>query len=564
MRSLVGLPPIEDESQGAETTTEDSLTATTSLIDDEDFFKEETTQRKVWQQPWPKIAIVALPLGSLCLIAMFVLSTLGGIQLAEVEEGTEETAAAQGNRKTDTVQQQEQEIARLKTSNALGNQASILDSQPTRRTEIRPAAQPIQSRVSDPSQIKRPNPPTEPVNPDSPNIPTPRIRPVAVARAPVTPTPRQPVARSIPKTVSSAAPVVRAQPTPAAPVITQLTIDPFTQSETLAAIGSYGQVNAAINASFEATETTEILEAIDTANSDLIPILVNEIGSQQSASAEEIVNAVERGRPFPRVMEISAYEKIDDMDVEGDNVEAVNSDSFEVAQADSYNAGVRFIMRNQLPTPAPQETVIMPGIKAAGSVITPVAWAQDIQSTVGSIGLTEDLVSNGSVIMPAGTQLTVALSEISESGMMSLTVTAIILPERGYEHMQIPPHAITIQGAGGQVLMARDVSGVGHELRRLNRNQAMLGALGTVGSILNRPTSAINTVGVGGSASSTTYSSPNIIGAVLEGSANTMIAQRSAQNQQRVAELQQRLSVWVLEQGTNIELFINQPVVIGE
>ena len=93
-----------------------------------------------------------------------------------------------------------------------------------------------------------------------------------------------------------------------------------------------------------------------------------------------------------------------------------------------------------------------------------------MQSTAGSIQLDEDLISNGSIIMPAGTLLIVELAQMSSSGMMQLTVTSIILPHEGYEHMQIPPEAISIQGAGGEVLMAQDVSGVDDELRRLERS----------------------------------------------------------------------------------------------
>ena len=42
-----------------------------------------------------------------------------------------------------------------------------------------------------------------------------------------------------------------------------------------------------------------------------------------------------------------------------------------------------------------------------------------------------------------------------------------------------------------------------------------------------------------------------------------MISQRTARNQQRAEELRQRPSVWVLEEGTDIEIFINQAVAIG-
>ena len=164
--------------------------------------------------------------------------------------------------------------------------------------------------------------------------------------------------------------------------------------------------------------------------------------------------------------------------------------------------------------------------------------------------------------MPAGTQLIVDLKEMSASGMMALEVTSIVLPESGFEHMQIPASAISVQGADGQVLMAKEISGTDDEIGRLDLNQAFLGALGQVGAILNRPNSSISTVSTGGAASSTDYGSPNILGAILEGGASSIINQRAERNRTKVEALEDRPLVWVLENGTDVEVFISQRVAL--
>ena len=599
MRNLVGLEPIEDSPQEADIEDKNSDPYQDSLVDENDFSEEEedlATKRKPWQRGLPKLAIVATPLGGVCLLVMIVLSSVTGMKLADKNDATGEVAVIESTDEAEIQQQQEAEIARLKTSNALGNQASILDSQPTRQTEIRPTAQPDSTRQVERVQQPAPAVQPQPKAQTPAQQPAPRTRPVAISRAPVTPAPRQSVQSTSTAPIPVSVPVNRSQPQ-AQIFAEQTPVDPFTQWQKLAAVGSYGQVSDSISSVERPDELAEV------STETTIPVLVGNVGTQRNIQSNETDIATEDGPPLPSVRQDDYFDEeaiAVESDYETQNKaftiqslgieatapraqkvsywttqgEATDPDQFEtaqvteIAQQDSYEAGASYIMRNAQPIPEPQftrrETTLLPGLNAAGQVITPVAWAQDIQSTAGSIELTEDLISNGSVIMPAGTQLTVALDEMSASGMMRLTVTSIILPEAGYEHMQIPTAAITIQGAGGQVLMAKDISGVDGELRRIDRNQALLGALGTVGSILNRPSSSINTVGVGGASSSTTYSSPNILGAILEGSANTMIAQRAARNQQRAAALQQRPAVWVLEQGTEIEIFISEAVNIGE
>ena len=461
----------------------------------------------------------------------------------------EETEVVESVEPADTSAEQDQqaEIARLKTSNALGNQASVLENQPTRRTEIRPVAEQPSTRVSEPAEVQRPRPAVQPVGAQS--QPIARSRPVTVSSPPVMPRPvvSRPVAISNPPIVARPSQVIATPATPAAASQSiqqnQRPVDPFSEWQKLAALGSYGQVS-------NMPVVTDVAEPAMTSmpiSNEPIPVLVSN-NSSRSYTASSFQN-IEYSERSPIQSEVMARDELTGEALVADN---------------SYEAGVDFIMGNSDQPIEPQrETVVLPGIRASGQITMPIAWAEDMQSASGAIELTEDLVSGGGTIMPVGTQLIVALDQISESGMAGLSVTSIILPYAGYEDMQIPAEAISIQGSGGKVLMAKDVSGSDQELRRLDVGQAFLGALGTVGRVLNRPNNSSNSIGLTGSISSTDYGSPNILGAVLEGGANTIINQRTARSQQRAEALRERPSVWVLEEGTDIEIFINQAVAIG-
>ena len=161
----------------------------------------------------------------------------------------EETEVVESIEPADTSAEQDQqaEIARLKTSNALGNQASVLENQPTRRTEIRPVAEQPSTRVSEPAEVQRPRPAVQPVVAQS--QPIARSRPVTVSSPPVMPRPvvSRPVAISNPPIVARPSQVIATPATPAAASQSiqqnQRPVDPFAEWQKLAALGSYGQVS---------------------------------------------------------------------------------------------------------------------------------------------------------------------------------------------------------------------------------------------------------------------------------------------------------------------------------
>ena len=547
MRSLVGLSPVDDlVVKEVET---DTGTGTELLVDDGDFEEggeDAPTQRKLWEKPTAKIASVALPLGIICTIAGFILISLTSMKLSGKAEETEvvESIEPAG---TSAEQNQQAEIARLKTSNALGNQASVLENQPTRRTEIRPVAEQTPTRVSEPAEVQQPRRPVQPAVAQP--QPIARSRPIAVSSPPVVPRsvvsrPSQVIAPAPVAQLSRSQSVQQYQPVQQNQSIqqNQRPVDPFAEWQKLAALGSYGKLS-------NTPVVTEVADPVMTSmpiSVEPIPVLVSNKSSRSYGNSS--FQSAEYDARLSIQSEVIARDELTGEALVADN---------------SYEAGVDFIMGSSQPIEPPRETVVLPGVRASGQVVMPIAWAEDMQSTSGAVELTENLVSGSGTIMPAGTQLIVALDQISESGMASLVVTSIILPYAGYEHMQIPAEAISIQGSGGKALMAKDISGSDKELRRLDVGQAFLGALGTVGRVLNRPSNSSNSIGLTGSISSTDYGSPNILGAVLEGGANTMINQRTARNQQRAEELRERPSVWVLEEGTDIEIFINQAVAIG-
>ena len=319
-------------------------------------------------------------------------------------------------------------------------------------------------------------------------------------------------------------------------------VDPYDTWERLNGLGSYGRVNQE-----EFLIDTESLAFISSEENgplgkSYIPVVVSgSTNSIDDGRAAELAQSVELSATEPALS--VSYKEVDE----------------------TYDAGVEFIMQRSQPaqqTPSYRTTEILPGASAQGEFIVPMAWSEDLPGSSGAILLTNDLVSNDAVVMPAGTQLTVELANASSSGMVDLRITSIILPDDSYGDMQVPVSALTILSGDGNVLVAKEISGSQRELNRITRNQAVLGAIGQIGSVLNRPNSSSSAIGPAGAISSTDYGSGSILGAVLEGAANTMINQRAAQNQQLAENLQDRSTILVIEQGTGVEIFVNQRVVL--
>jgi Bacterial conjugation TrbI-like protein len=554
---------------------DDKTSSSGDLIDDSDFEEEGPTKRKLWQIGWVKMAVIGIPLGVIAFITAFILVNISSMKLSDKPVQVEPANDGKSPEDVAAIDQKE-EIAQLKTANALGNQASVLESQSDRQTEIRPQQtierQQVRAREADPKATQQPIRQAETVP-----VEAIRSRPVAVPRMPVEP--RMPAAPRFSQTPTppTVTRVVQAPPNVSNTAASQDSVDPFEAWQRLASLGSYGKMPAseAISSANSSTVSSNYSN-VQAPSNQPIPIMV----SRNTAEGESFLAAQADSseyRPLPKAMknngsttaQLQQVSNTTNYEVEGESsevfTEAGTSQNLEdvelFAEADqaAYQDGVSFIMGDR-PSVGALATEVLPGSSARGEVVSPVAWAADSGAMTGAIELTEDLVSDGSVIVSSGSQLIVEVRSMSETGMMDLAVTSIVLSESGYEDMRIPPSAIAIRGGNGNVLMAKDKSGVSSELNRIDRSNVLLGALGQVGAVLNRPNSQSSAANSGGVVSSTDYGSPNILGAVLEGGANAMIRERTTRNQARADELQDRPFVWVLESGTDVEIFVSERI----
>ena len=562
IKSLVGLnnePTNTDASGGSTIEVEGDGD---NLVEANAFEEEVHVPRKLWQIWWAKLLIVAIPLGVVAFVIGGILVGLTGGGKTSDESDTEVIGEAVEDPAELEARRTEEEIAELKTANALGNQASVLASQQP-QTEVRSRPQETGSPAE--SRVQENQAPPE----RQPDVPQTRVvaRPEAVRSRPVS-APRPVVQRPTP--IQRPTPMVAAAAPRPTPVQTSIIrtdtlpqpieppVDPYEAWERLNALGSYGRVSeenfsdANGNLALVSSETDLV------PGEPYIPVVVS-----NSGSTVPILTSLEKSNTY--IADSTEETMVLEVPAEAVEAEAVLPLVAQEEADDEYSSSVDFIMQGSQSL-STQESVraieILPGVSAQGEFIVPMAWSGDLPSSAGAIVLTSDLISDSTVVMPKGTQLTVELASSSSSGMVDLRITSIILPNDSYEEMQLPASAITIQSGDGSVLTAKEILGSQGERNRLTRNQALLGAIGQIGSVLNRPNSSSSAIGPTGAISSTDYGSGSIIGAVLEGSANAIINQRAQENQRLAESLEDRDSILVLEEGTSVEIFVNQRIVL--
>jgi hypothetical protein len=208
-----------------------------------------------------------------------------------------------------------------------------------------------------------------------------------------------------------------------------------------------------------------------------------------------------------------------------------------------------------------QVASILAGSQAAATLSTPVVWAQDLDNTQQpqrfGLQLIEPLLAaDGVIALPAGTQLVTQVDTISSSGLVQLSVIAVVRPSpSGNQVVPVPPGALLIQGTQGNPLMASQYNTEGDRLAGLDAGVALMGALSQVGEILNRPTSQTSTGSVFYSSSTTTNPAPNILGAALEGGFDALHEQVSERQEQQIEAILSRPHVWYIPAGQPVQVF---------
>ena len=213
------------------------------------------------------------------------------------------------------------------------------------------------------------------------------------------------------------------------------------------------------------------------------------------------------------------------------------------------------------------------GSSALAKVIVPMIWDEAGQSpTAGrfAVQLTEDVIgTDGAIALPSGTVLITQVENVTRGNrLVSQSVVALVYPDSAgrIQQVPIPPGYLIVRGIDNQPLIADSLFDRGSEIAKADILVGILGSLGRVGEIINRPAQETfsQQSGFFGSTAvkTTTSSEPNILAAALEGFF-TPTAQRLRERSDRNAqELLKRGNVAIVPAGTQVSVFVNAFVTV--
>ena len=443
-----------------------------------------------------------------------------------------------------------EENANLKRELALQNQSFT-----AQEIEDAAATEGITQTKSTPTQPVASRPPASPQ-------PAPVSRPVAAVAS-----------RPAPVRSAPARPVAPARVEPRATSIAEESIQPSVNLAEIAAAGNYGQlpsrpmpaaaaapITAPVVSDTNIPRFVTVADRESSLSSGSIPVSVRsqQLPTTARATTEDSETT---GRPLPMVMNDIALTT----SAVSEQLEPAPQEEIALDDADTYEAQRDLIMQEteRLRSASTLPSLLLPGSTAELEVTTAVTWASDLPRALGSVTLVSPLSSNGAEVMPEGTELIVQIGEMSASGAVVLDVVAMVLPGSSeVAEIDIPAGALEVLAVDGGYPVARAEQSSEQQLQAIDRQQALLGAMGAAGDYLNRPQRETNVFGLGGSSSSREYGSGSLWGSLLSGAANEMLRSRSNRLDAEADRLMARPTIWSIESGRQLQLFVNQEVAL--
>lgn len=196
---------------------------------------------------------------------------------------------------------------------------------------------------------------------------------------------------------------------------------------------------------------------------------------------------------------------------------------------------------------------------------------------------------DGTTVIPANTEFLAEISSINEQGLMQMNVTKLISQNNGNPTEQsLPSNAIIIRGTQGKPLVASKYPGQSSSIASMDAGLFVLGGLGKAAELVNRPDTKVlplyggnlsnidsngnaiengtnSTNGTNGNGYISGYTTitenrRNLLAGVAEGGFNSVVPQIAQRNQQAIAQMSQPTNIWFMKAGTNVELYVNQPI----
>jgi hypothetical protein len=222
------------------------------------------------------------------------------------------------------------------------------------------------------------------------------------------------------------------------------------------------------------------------------------------------------------------------------------------------------------PTDAEQRVIdgvpirrLNPGSTAAASLSTSLLWAEgSSEEQHFVVALTEPLVGvDGLEAIPAGQQILFTVSSVDSNGLVQAAATFIIDPE-GNEQ-PLPPGVITLQADKERPLLASGLFDPGKDIAGMDLGIAALGAVASVGEIMNRPLQQQSSSTTGAQTSTTTTSTsgdPNILGAIMQGGATPLLLTIQKRNEEAIQRLSDQKNAWFLPVGQSVQVVVTRAV----
>ena len=464
---------------------------------------EETNSKSLASNPWAKLGLIGGVLGLFFFgIGTFVtvtgnLATSSDLQVNQSEN--EETDKDTGPSEAET-------LAALKAKAALAGQESELN-------RLKSIDEPLEQQEQAPETNLVSKEPQQAVKPVS-TPPPPRVQTVAVR-----PTP-QPLPKPVKRTSRPSSPPVR----PTVPSVTPRTLDPMQQWQTLAQIGSYGGGESSESTLAGTVNEAEITNQVALAN-----------------SSHNTSSIIPRTQPIP-----------------GTN-HGVSTHPTRVAGNINQNSNIseeeRFLSGN---TTSQQITI--------GQRATAVLQSSLIsESNRGQNDFVERFVvtlstplnnQQGVEILPIGTKMLVAVRSVHDSGKVTTVVESVV---KDGQEIPLPDGAMFLRDADGKPLMASLMPSGQRERMEANATTFVMGALSKTGELLNRGSTSTFISG-GNFSQSQQFDEPSYIGGLLEGGFTPLAERMNQQHENHLSTLDSRTPLWIVEQGTTVEIFVNQTI----
>ncbi|BAY92433.1 MULTISPECIES: TrbI/VirB10 family protein [unclassified Tolypothrix] len=392
--------------------------------------------------------------------------------------------------------QPELEIESLKTKLALTEQAEAVKLAQQQLRGIKIPPQQIASRTA--------------IKSHAPRIVTVE-RIVDVPQPPQTPVNSQPFP---PPQIVARQPEIQPEIKPAVNATPKPKLDPYQMWTTLAKLGSYGQIssNNSETASTPNTNTPEMAQQANNSQPEATPTPET---TTTNPAAESTLLASKEGKQSDKAIAV------------GSSIKGVLATA---VFGETMNAG------GNSDAEKPKNTFV-------------VQLQQPIKS------------ADGKVAIPAGTELLTEIRSLSEQGLLQLDVVKAIAKDGdGITEHSLPSNAMIIRGAHGKPLLAQQFPNRGSSIAGMDLGMFVLGGLGKAAELMNRSESQVVTTNAGGTVVSSTNPQSNLLAGILEGGMNTVVPQIAQRNQQAATEMMQRTNVWFLPAGTEVEIYVNQPI----